>query len=197
MKIKYDTGGFVQTYNITQGNMSSSSVNPSQFGEGGPIPQYEGERFSQEEFDYRLNLAKHQIISDIMEGMVDPSKVNDFGDLGAFVDNNYYGGFIEDDYDHSEGFVFEMSVQDALNEWIEEGGIKRALENSGMFAVGGSVEDQISYADRRIDNLRELRSVSNEDMRENIDFQIEAIEKQKSRLLSGDLVPRKKLFGLF
>jgi hypothetical protein len=93
--------------------------------------------------------------------------------------------------------VFEMSVQDALNEWIEEGGIKRALENSGMFAVGGSVEDQISYADRRIDNLRELRSVSNEDMRENIDFQIEAIEKQKSRLLSGDLVPRKRLFGLF
>jgi uncharacterized protein YjbJ (UPF0337 family) len=194
---RFDIGGFVQTYNITQGNMSSSSVNPSQFGEGGPIPEYEGERFSQEEFDYRLNLAKHQIISDIMEGMVDPSKVNDFGDLGAFVDHNYYGGFIEDDYDHSEGFVFEMSVQDALNEWIEEGGIKRALENSGMFAVGGSVEDQISYADRRIDNLKELRSVSNEDMRENIDFQIEAIEKQKSRLLSGDLVPRKRLFGLF
>lgn len=197
MKIKYDTGGFVQTYNITQGNMSSSSVNPSQFGEGGDIPPYEGERFSQEEFDYRLNLAKSQIISDIMNGTVDPTKVNDFGDLGAFVDHNYYGGFIEDDYVHSEGFVFEMSVQDALVDWVEEGGINKALENPEIFAVGGSVEDQISYADARIYNLKELRSVSNEDMRENIDFQIEAIENQKAKLLSGELVPRKKLFGLF
>jgi hypothetical protein len=194
---RFDIGGFVQTYNITQGNMSSSSVNPSQFGEGGPIPEYEGERFSQEEFDYRLNLAKHQIISDIIDRTVDPTKVNDFGDLGAFVDHNYYGGFIEDDYDHSEGFVFEMSVQDALADWIEEGGITKALENPEMFAVGGSVEDAISNADARIANLRELRSVSNDDMRENLDFQIESIEREKSRLLSGELVPRKKLFGLF
>jgi hypothetical protein len=167
------------------------------FGEGGDIPPYVGERFSQEEFDYRLNLAKHQIISDIMEGMVDASKVNDFGDLGAFVDNNYYGGFIEDDYDHSEGFVFEMSVQDALADWIEEGGITKALENPEMFAVGGSVEDAISNADARIANLRELRSVSNDDMRENLDFQIESIEREKARLLSGEVTPRKRLFGLF
>jgi uncharacterized protein YjbJ (UPF0337 family) len=187
----------VQTYNITQGNMSSSSVNPSQFGEGGDIPPYEGERFSQEEFDYRLKLAKSQIISDILDGTVDPTKINDFGDLGAFVDHNYYGGFIEDDYDHSEGFVFEMSVQDALADWIEEGGITKALENPEMFAVGGSVEDAISNADARIANLRELRSVSNDDMRENLDFQIESIEREKARLLSGEVTPRKRLFGLF
>ena len=34
---KYDAGGFTQTLNIAQSNMSSSSVNPSKFAEGGQI----------------------------------------------------------------------------------------------------------------------------------------------------------------
>jgi hypothetical protein len=34
---KYDAGGFTQTLNITQSNMSASSVNPSQFKRGGKV----------------------------------------------------------------------------------------------------------------------------------------------------------------
>jgi hypothetical protein len=137
--------------------------------------------------------------------------------LESIEDNQYKGGFKRyeiDIYDEVEREPTKKEIEE-LNSFfdkvggrfdvggfvqtynITQGNMSSSSVNPSQFAVGGSVEDQISYADRRIDNLKELRSVSNEDMKENIDFQIEAIEKQKSRLLSGELVPRKRLFGLF
>ena len=40
----YDAGGFTQTLNITQSNMSASSVNPSQFKKGGDV-EFFGQKF--------------------------------------------------------------------------------------------------------------------------------------------------------
>lgn len=137
--------------------------------------------------------------------------------LESIEDNQYKGGFKRyeiDIYDEVEREPTKKEIEE-LNSFfdkvggrfdvggfvqtynITQGNMSSSSVNPSQFAVGGSVEDQISYADARIYNLKELRSVSNEDMRENIDFQIESIEKEKSRLLSGELVPRKKLFGLF
>jgi hypothetical protein len=137
--------------------------------------------------------------------------------LESIEDNQYKGGFKRyeiDIYDEVEREPTKKEIEE-LNSFfdkvggrfdiggfvqtynITQGNMSSSSVNPSQFAVGGSVEDQISYADRRMENLRELRNVSSGEMRENIDFQIEAIEKQKSRLLSGDLVPRKRLFGLF
>lgn len=193
---RFNSGGLVQTYNITQSNMGASSVNPSLFEGGGSVPSFK-KRFSDEEFQYRLNLAKSQIISDIKNGVVDASKIEEFRDLHDFVDANYYGGFVEYDYEHSKEFRFENKVQDALNKWIVSGGLKEALDNPSLFAVGGSIESDIANADARIANLRELRAISSPEQQERLDNQIASIEREKQRMLMGDAAPRKKLFGLF
>jgi hypothetical protein len=64
---------------------------------------------------------------------------------------------------------------------------------------GGSVEDEMAYINNRIYNLKELRSVGNEEDYDYYDSQISKLENEKQQLLnpSQKEMPRKKLFGLF
>lgn len=75
-------------------------------------------KFSQEDFDYRFNRAKKEILEDIENGML-PNNINYFDDLDLYTDMNHYSGFCEEEYEHSENFEFENKVQNAVNEWLE------------------------------------------------------------------------------
>jgi hypothetical protein len=65
----------------------------------------------------RINLAMDQIKSDMKSGKV-PESIDNFGDLHNYVDANYYGGFLEDDYTQTETLKFENEIQLELNYWL-------------------------------------------------------------------------------
>ena len=73
------------------------------------------------------------------------------------------------------------------------------LSMRSIFKGGGGVENEVSYIDNRIYNLKELRSVaSNQDDIAYYDRQIGNLESEKQQLLNPrQEMPRKKLFGLF
>ncbi len=72
-------------------------------------------------FEAVLAQAKQEILSDQKEGQIPSFKIlNSFQDLHCYVDANWYGGFCEENYAHSENFEFENAVQNALDKWIKE-----------------------------------------------------------------------------
>lgn len=75
------------------------------------------------DFNDTVNFAKAEILTDIKNGVV-PNTVASFSELHDYVDANEYGGFTDNRYRPSKGMVFENKVQNELDKWIKNGGIK-------------------------------------------------------------------------
>lgn len=77
-----------------------------------------------------IELGKKEIIADVRNGIV-PRYVESFGDLHDYVDANCYGGLCDeqygDEFTKEGGFDYLNHVQDALDAWIKDGGITKAL----------------------------------------------------------------------
>ena len=76
---KYDAGGFTQTLNITQSNMSASSVNPSKFKKGGDV-EFFGQKF----------MAKGGSTKDLLDDMFEKGK--EFKMVRGYIINSTYEG---------------------------------------------------------------------------------------------------------
>lgn len=70
-----------------------------------------------------IEKAKSEILNDIKEGIVS-NTISSFSELHDFVDANYYGGFCDDGYEASKNFNFEFKIQEDLDAWIKNGGVK-------------------------------------------------------------------------
>ena len=75
------------------------------------------------------------------------------------------------------------------------------LDGQSKMADGGTVEEQVSYLDRRIKNLESMVVVMNVDERENMYNTINSLKSEKEKLLRKKSVeveaPKKRFFGLF
>ena len=75
------------------------------------------------------------------------------------------------------------------------------LDGQTKMADGGTVEEQVSYLDRRIKNLESMVIVMNEDERENMYNTINGLKSQREKLLRKESTeveaPKKRFFGLF
>lgn len=75
------------------------------------------------------------------------------------------------------------------------------LDGQSKMADGGTVEEQVSYLDRRIKNLESMVIVMNVDERENMYNTINGLKSEREKLLRKKSVeveaPKKRFFGLF
>lgn len=75
------------------------------------------------------------------------------------------------------------------------------LDGQSKMADGGTVEEQVSYLDRRIKNLESMVVVMNVDERENMYNTINSLKSEREKLLRKKSVeveaPKKRFFGLF
>jgi len=72
------------------------------------------------------------------------------------------------------------------------------LSMSNVFAVGGGVDSEVAHINNRIYNLKELRSVANDEDIAYYNRQIGNLEHEKQQLLNPSKeMPRKKFFGIF
>jgi hypothetical protein len=75
-----------------------------------------------------INDAKEEILHDLRNGLFTADDICSFSDLHEFVDANEYGSLTElvGNMFRSDQALFEFcnNVQDALNAWIIEGGLR-------------------------------------------------------------------------
>lgn len=112
-----------------------------------------------DEFEERLLRAKTEIVEDMLMGEL-PVSVKTFRELHFYVDANAYGGFFEPGYEMSEGFVFENSIQEALDQWIRKGGhvqmylAQEALENK--YETGGVTSSRREGLRAKLEKLKDI-----------------------------------------
>jgi hypothetical protein len=91
-------------------------------------------------FEETLQIAKQQMISDVLDGSV-PVTVDSFAELHRYVDANYYGNAFEhwSELEPQEACAYWNKVQDALDEWIKHGFL-------AAHAANFSEVDEVHYA---------------------------------------------------
>jgi len=106
----------------------------------------------------------------------------DVSTLGGHVSEDHIASYFNKWEYRSKTKVDKQIVNEIVN-WLEANivDLKRPY-TSVKFAVGGNIEEEISYIDRRIKNLRQLLSVSNSDELSDIQKSIDSLEKEKSKL---------------
>lgn len=71
-----------------------------------------------------IERAKQEILKDVRAGHV-PDSCQSFSELHDHVDANGYGGAFEVGFDEGQEFCeFWNQVQDAVDQWIKQGGLK-------------------------------------------------------------------------
>jgi hypothetical protein len=128
-----------------------------------------------------------------------PRKKYDFGGevVGNQVTYNYYG-------EEQKGDILEVLDDTALV--VQTGTNKRLVDGSDVIKIyynsydaGGKIQEEITYLENRIYNLEQLRDVAGEDEIEYYNKIIKDLEKEKSKLISGEVEkePKKKKFFFF
>ena len=123
---KYDAGGFTQTLNITQSNMSASSVNPSKFKKGGDV-EFFGQKF----------MAKGGIVKSAYENLLlrgaigDSIREGDKSRKDKDTLNKIYDRLEKSKFDYKKGGDVEFfgqkfmakggSTKDLLDDMFEKG----------------------------------------------------------------------------
>jgi hypothetical protein len=69
--------------------------------------------------------AKTEILANVASGII-PSTCASFSELHDYVDANGYGGAFERPFDNNETDFWD-AVQDSVDRWIKEGGLKPSL----------------------------------------------------------------------
>ncbi len=85
--------------------------------------------FSSGELRQVVERAKTEILADVASGIV-PSTCASFSELHDYVDANGYGGAFERPFDNNET-DFWNAVQDTVDRWIKQGGLKPLLTCGG------------------------------------------------------------------
>ena len=85
--------------------------------------------FSADELLQVVEQAKSEILADVTSGTV-PSTCASFSELHDYVDANGYGGAFKRPFDNNET-DFWNAVQDAVDQWIKQGGLKPILTCDG------------------------------------------------------------------
>jgi hypothetical protein len=154
------TDGAVQTMNVQQSNMSSSSVNPTMFAKGGSVSKWKNY-----DKDHLINIENGMIV---LRGTnlndIKPKDVKGFEKLGMGKYAN--GGGVEyvsweitffDDYD-TQSFVLDVqgdfdNEQDAIDEVVREYDIYVDKDNYGQMYYNGNPVD-VSDAKRVIEHRK-------------------------------------------
>jgi len=142
---EHDRGGWYGT-NLTTGReirirtaaRLRKEVNPA--GEGS-IEQIRNPRlpdFSAEELRQVVERAKSEILADVASGTV-PSTCASFSELHDYTDANGYGGAFERPFDNDET-DFWNAVQDAVDRWIKQGGLKERLTDDEARRIVDEIE---------------------------------------------------------
>lgn len=129
-----------------------------------------------------------------------PRKKYDFGGevVGNEVTYNYYG-------EEQKGDILEvlddtaLVVQTGTNKRLVDGSDVIKIHHKNSFDAGGKIQEEITYLENRIYNLEQLRDVAGEDEIEYYNKIIKDLEKEKSKLISGEVEeePKKKKFFFF
>ncbi len=87
-----------------------------------------------------IKRAMAEVVADVEAGRV-PAEVRSFSQLHDYVDANYYGGAFEREHDPSsdEDTNFFNAVQNAVNAWIQAGGIRDALRKYPCLVCGANI----------------------------------------------------------
>lgn len=74
-----------------------------------------------------IERAKREIVDDVKHGIVPPT-VPDYSALHDYTDANKYGGAFEEGAHPVEDTDFWNAMQEACDEWIKAGGLRKAAE---------------------------------------------------------------------
>ncbi len=157
---------------------------------------------------YNMDLIEIEYLGDnVYNALARSSSVEFDGLKGQKLQDAVYNALNEDIARNSDikASLVDLKVLDRVK--YDSGGMVQTYNitqnmgassvNPGMFAEGGSVEDEISYNNSRINNLKDLLDISNEEEKENIRIQIAKIEDENRKLTSGEKPAKKKFLGLF
>jgi hypothetical protein len=94
--------------------------------------------FSADELRRVVERAKAEILADVAAGTV-PNTCASFSELHDYTDANGYGGAFERPFDNEET-DFWNAVQDAVDAWIKQGGLKRLTDEEAR-----RIADEIEF----------------------------------------------------
>jgi hypothetical protein len=94
--------------------------------------------FSADELRRVVERAKAEILADVAAGTV-PNTCASFSELHDYTDANGYGGAFERPFDNNET-DFWNAVQDAVDAWIKQGGLKRLTDDEAR-----RIADEIEF----------------------------------------------------
>jgi hypothetical protein len=94
--------------------------------------------FSADELRRIVERAKAEILADVAAGTV-PSTCASFSELHDYTDANGYGGAFERPFYNNET-DFWNAVQDAVDAWIKQGGLKRLTDEEAR-----RIADEIEF----------------------------------------------------
>jgi hypothetical protein len=94
--------------------------------------------FSPDELRRVVERAKAEILADVASGTV-PSTCASFSELHDYTDANGYGGAFERPFDNNET-EFWNAVQDAVDRWISQGGLKGCLTDDEARRIVDEIE---------------------------------------------------------
>ena len=94
--------------------------------------------FSADELRQVVERAKAEILADVAAGTV-PSTCASFSELHDYTDANGYGGAFERPFDNEET-DFWNAVQDAVDRWIKQGGLKDRLTDDEARRIVDKIE---------------------------------------------------------
>ena len=94
--------------------------------------------FKADELRRVVERAKAEILADVAAGTV-PSTCASFSELHDYTDANGYGGAFDRPFDNNET-DFWNAVQDAVDAWIKQGGLKRLTDDEAR-----RIADEIEF----------------------------------------------------
>ena len=94
--------------------------------------------FCADELRQVVEQAKTEILADVAAGTV-PSTCASFSELHDYTDANGYGGAFERPFDNEET-DFWNAVQDAVDRWIKQGGLKERLTDDEARRIVNKIE---------------------------------------------------------
>ena len=94
--------------------------------------------FKADELHRVVERAKAEILADVASGTV-PNTCASFSELHDYTDANGYGGAFERPFDNNET-DFWNAVQDAVDRWIKQGGLKGCLTDDEARRIVDEIE---------------------------------------------------------
>ena len=94
--------------------------------------------FSADELHAVVERAKKEVLAHVAAGIV-PRTCASFSQLHDYVDANGYGGAFERPFDNNET-DFWNAVQDAVDRWIKQGGLKESLTEEEARRIVDEIE---------------------------------------------------------